>query len=218
MERTVKSFNSLQTLLENVVGNQPIVPAKKEEPKEIEKVVINESLKEDLPKLSKIVKPEKESKSKPGTPSEEYMKNISERLSVFNKIDKEISNSKTNILNESSILETIDTEGRYKVYRDKEETFECNVSVEGTSLSTATARLVFISSTWNIFFDGTISNGKCTIPLKKMIIFEEGETGEARLEIVIDDALFIPWKESFIVEKAKKVEIEVKAIKSITIS
>jgi len=90
--------------------------------------------------------------------------------------------------------------------------------VEGTSLSTATVRLIFVSNTWNILFEGTISNGKCTIPLKKMTIFEEGTIGEARLEIVIDDALFIPWKESFVVEKQKKVEIAVKAVKTISVS
>jgi len=51
-----------------------------------------------------------------------------------------------------------------------------------------------------------------------MTIFEEGTIGEARLEIVIDDALFIPWKESFVVEKQKKVEIAVKAVKTISVS
>jgi polysaccharide deacetylase 2 family uncharacterized protein YibQ len=82
--------------------------------------------------------------------------------------------------------------------------------VEGTSLGNSSVRLILETEGWNILFYGKIyRDGRCVVPLKKMSIFPEGTIGKARLEVIIDDLVFVPWEETFIVEGAKKVTVEI---------
>ena len=143
--------------------------------------------------------------------AEELLQTAAEKLAE-NKISEEIEKDlKEAFLNESiSIREAIDVQNYYKLYRDKDETFECKISVEGTSLGNSSVRLIIETEGWNILFYGKIyRDGRCVVPLKKMSIFPEGTIGKARLEVIIDDLIFIPWEETFIVEGAKKVTIEI---------
>lgn len=99
----------------------------------------------------------------------------------------------------------------YKIYRDKEEIFECNLSVQGAKLSSSQVRLIMDHDICNLVFYGKIyKEGKCKIPLKKIIFYPEGSMGRIRLEVVVDDSIFIPWEETFIVEGSKKVKVEIK--------
>jgi hypothetical protein len=104
----------------------------------------------------------------------------------------------------------------YKIYRDKEEIFECNISVQGAKLSSSQVRLVFDHEICNLVFYGKISkDGKCAVPLKKMSFYPEKSTGRVRLEVIVDDTIFIPWEETFIVEGAKKVTVQIKSQKKV---
>lgn len=104
----------------------------------------------------------------------------------------------------------------YKIYRDKEEIFECNISVQGAKLSSSQVRLIFDHELCNLVFYGKIAkDGKCAVPLKKMNFYPENSTGRVRLEVIVDDTIFIPWEETFIVEGAKKVTVQVKSQKKI---
>jgi hypothetical protein len=104
----------------------------------------------------------------------------------------------------------------YKLYRDKEETFECNVTVEGASLSSSQARIIIDTSDVNLVFYGKIyKDGRCLVPLKKMKNLSEETRGRIRLEVIVDDTLFIPWESPCKVEGAKKVKIEIKPKKSV---
>ena len=104
----------------------------------------------------------------------------------------------------------------YKIYRDREETFECNISVQGAKLSTSQARLIFDHEICNVVFYGKVyKDGKCTVPLKKMSFYPEGSIGRVRLEVIVDDTIFIPWEETFVVEGAKKVTVQVKSQKKV---
>lgn len=115
-------------------------------------------------------------------------------------------------LNESTTLEdAVENSTKYKLYRDRDETFECKISVEGSSLSYATVRLVLEAEPWNLIFTGKIyTDGRCVVPLKRLTIYNEGTIGKASLEVTVDGSLFIPWEETFIVEGNKKVSVEVK--------
>jgi hypothetical protein len=98
----------------------------------------------------------------------------------------------------------------YKIFRDRAETFECKVHVEGASLSNTKVRLLIKSSEWNLYFDGKMgANGRCTIPLKKISILSEGLKGTISLEVTVDDTVFYPWEETFQVQASKKVKVEI---------
>jgi len=98
----------------------------------------------------------------------------------------------------------------YKIFRDKSETFECKISIEGANPQNSSVRLILDSNEWNLVFYGRIdSNGRCVIPLKKISILSEKCKGEIRLEVIAEDTLFIPWKESFVVVPSKKVTVEI---------
>ena len=50
----------------------------------------------------------------------------------------------------------------YKLFTDKSELFECNISLQGASLKKSKARLVVETSDYSLLFKGEInSKGKC---------------------------------------------------------
>ena len=111
-------------------------------------------------------------------------------------------------INEAATL-TEAAVGRYKMYRDRDEVFECNINVSGTTLSNASVRLICETEQQNILFYGKIFNdGRCIVPLKKMNMYPEGTIGKVKLEVVLEDVVFVPWEEAFVVEGAKKVTVE----------
>ncbi len=96
------------------------------------------------------------------------------------------------------------------LYTDKTEIFECNVSVDGASIENTKARLVVEGKKWNLVFYGDVeNNGKCKINIGNLSIFNEGESGKIRLEIIADDTVFTPWKDDFSIKTNKKVTVEV---------
>ena len=92
----------------------------------------------------------------------------------------------------------------YKLFTDKAETFECDIKIDGASLSKSKASLLF---------HGKInSSGKCTIPVKKLKgLIDESSKGDIRLEVIAEDTYFIPWKSDFEIEASKKVTVEVRS-------
>ena len=101
----------------------------------------------------------------------------------------------------------------YTLYTDKQELFECSISLEGASVKNSQARLIVESDNLNLLFKGTIdSNGKCTVPIKKLKnLLEESTKGKIRLEVIADDTYFTPWESDFEVETSRKVTVEVKS-------
>jgi len=107
----------------------------------------------------------------------------------------------------------------YRIFRDRDENFECKISIQGAGLAAAQARIILDCGLWNFTFYGKLSkDGKCLIPIKKGIPLPEGTRGRARLEVIVDEQLFIPWEDDFVVEGSKKVKAEVKGQKSIKVS
>ncbi len=101
----------------------------------------------------------------------------------------------------------------YKLFTDKAELFECDIKIEGSSLSKSTARLVVETSDYSLMFNGKISSdGKCEIPIKKLKgLIDENTKGNMRLEVIAEDTYFIPWKSEFEIDASKKVTVEVRS-------
>ena len=57
----------------------------------------------------------------------------------------------------------------YKLYTDKQETFECDLFLEGADLKQSSARIVVESKDLTLMFKGTIDDkGNCKVPIKKL--------------------------------------------------
>ena len=98
-----------------------------------------------------------------------------------------------------------------KLYTDKSEIFECNISLEGVSIKNSKLRAILKFDDKNLMVEGKInSNGKGKIVFPKLKnISEEGEVGKMELEVIAEDAYFQPYKEVFKVETSKKATVEV---------
>jgi hypothetical protein len=103
----------------------------------------------------------------------------------------------------------------YKLYTDKQETFECDLFLEGADLKESSARIVVESKDLTLMFKGTIDDkGNCKVPIKKLKgLMSENTTGDIKLEVIAEDTLIEPWQSDFVVETAKKVTVEVKSQK-----
>ena len=101
----------------------------------------------------------------------------------------------------------------YKLFTDKSELFECDIKLEGASLSKSSARLVVETPDYSLLFNGDInSSGKCEIPIRKLKgLIDENTTGNIRLEVIAEDTFFTPWESDFEVDASKKVTVEVKS-------
>ena len=101
----------------------------------------------------------------------------------------------------------------YKLYTDKQETFECDLFLEGADLKQSSARLIVESKDLTLMFKGEIDDkGNCKVPIKKLKgLMGENTTGDIKLEVIAEDTLIEPWQSDFIVDTAKKVTVEVKS-------
>jgi len=100
----------------------------------------------------------------------------------------------------------------YKLYTDKQEIFECKISLQGASLREATSRVIVKTDKLNLMFEGTIDNyGNCKIPIKKLSgLLGEGDKGTIKLEVIAEDTYFQPWKSAFVVDRSRRMTVEVK--------
>lgn len=98
----------------------------------------------------------------------------------------------------------------YKVFRDKTETFICDMEISGANPANSKARVIIESSDMTYMFEGTIDDkGHCEIPLRKMNFLSENEIGKIKLEVIADDMVFNPWEDTFVATSSKKVTVKV---------
>jgi hypothetical protein len=107
-----------------------------------------------------------------------------------------------------------ESEEYYKLFKDKAEDFVCDIAVEGVNQNDTEVRLIIESEDWTLMFVGEIKKGKCIIPIKKLNIFNEGQTGNIKLEVNADGNLFTPWEDKFVVKVSKKVTVKLNESKS----
>jgi hypothetical protein len=116
---------------------------------------------------------------------------------------------------EREVIEESADDDYYKLYQDKEEEFVCDIQIEGSSQEESFARIIIESKDWSLIFNGDIRNGKCTVPIKKLGIFKEGEIGNIKLEVVAEGNLFVPWESQFKVKLSKKVTVKLNENKQV---
>jgi hypothetical protein len=97
----------------------------------------------------------------------------------------------------------------YKLYKDINEEFSCDISIEGANIAESYTRIIIETTEWSLVFPGIIANGKCIVPIKKLGILKEGDIGIIKLEVVADGNLFIPWSDTFKIKLSKKVTVNV---------
>ena len=97
----------------------------------------------------------------------------------------------------------------YTLYSDKKNIFECDIQLEGASLSQAFARVIVEGNDLNLVFNGHITKeGNCRIEMPKLNMVNEG--GEMKLEVIAEDMYFNPWNSQFELKKSKSITVEVK--------
>ena len=98
----------------------------------------------------------------------------------------------------------------YKLLKDKNNEFQCEIKLEGASAKNAKVRLFLEAEGCEYSFKGNIEGNKCTVPMGKLKKFENLlESGKIRLEVVADDTLFVPYENTYELEQEKKVTVEV---------
>jgi len=97
----------------------------------------------------------------------------------------------------------------YTLYKDISEEFICDISIDGVSEEDSQARIIIESKDWILLFPGEIKNKKCIVPIKSLKLFNEGEVGKIKLEVIAEGNIFIPWEDDFRVKISKKVEATV---------
>ena len=104
----------------------------------------------------------------------------------------------------------------YKLYTDKNENFECEVSVKNASLKGSITRLIVESNNGpSLVFNGQLNGGKCIIPIKRLKgILDENTHGNMHLEVIVEDTYFKPWQSDFTVEEHTSVKVKINEQKS----
>jgi hypothetical protein len=103
----------------------------------------------------------------------------------------------------------------YPLYKDKSENFSCDIYVEGAKTDETITRLIVETEDWTLMFPGEIRNGKVNIPVRKLNLFEEGQVGKIKLEVIAEGTVFIPWEDEFKIRVSKKVSVSLNENKKI---
>jgi len=105
----------------------------------------------------------------------------------------------------------------YKLLKDKNNEFQCEIKLEGTNAKDAKVRLFLEADGCEYSFTGQIKDGECTVPMGKLKKYENLlESGKIRLEVIADDTLFVPYESDYQLEVEKRVTVEVKQFDTTT--
>jgi hypothetical protein len=92
-------------------------------------------------------------------------------------------------------------------YKDIVDTFECDIKIEGTSLSESKARLLFKFKNRSYIFEGTISSdGRVKVIIPKLSEVSD-DSGHAVLEVIAESSYFEAWSSDFQLKNKKEVKI-----------
>jgi hypothetical protein len=98
----------------------------------------------------------------------------------------------------------------YKLLKDKNNEFQCEIKLVGASEKTAKVRLFLEGTGCEYSFKGNIEGTRCRVNLGKLKTFSNlMESGKIRLEVIADDTLFVPYESTYELEESKGVTVEV---------
>jgi len=98
----------------------------------------------------------------------------------------------------------------YKLLKDKNNEFQCEIRLEGTTAKNAKARLFLEADGCEYVFSGQIQNERCIIPMGRLKKYANLlESGNIRLEIIAEDTVFTPYENTYELDQEKKVTVEV---------
>ena len=98
----------------------------------------------------------------------------------------------------------------YKLLKDKNNEFQCEIRLEGASSKDAIARLFLEADGCEYVFKGKIEGERCLIPMGKLKKYQNLlESGKIRLEIIAEDTVFVPYESDYELDQEKKVTVEV---------
>jgi hypothetical protein len=96
----------------------------------------------------------------------------------------------------------------YKIFKDKDRVFKCNVDVQGADIKDCKARLIIESELGIFMLRGEIDkSGICKIKIPKEKILNEGTVGNMTLEVIAESTVFEAWTGDFTVSFDKKVNV-----------
>ena len=101
-------------------------------------------------------------------------------------------------------------------YKDTKDNFECDIKVEGTSLSQSKARLVLKFSDRAYLFEGSISkDGHVKVEVPPLTDYRD-ESGTATLEVIAESTFFEAWTSPFELKNKKEIRVQEVSISSST--
>jgi len=100
----------------------------------------------------------------------------------------------------------------YKLYLDKNNTFECDIQLHGASINNSFARVILESKDISYIFSGSIDGeGHCSVDINKLKnLFKNNDIGTMKLEVIAEDIYFNPWNSEFLIDQSKKAEVVIK--------
>lgn len=97
-------------------------------------------------------------------------------------------------------------------YRDKKETFKCNIHIDGASPKDTDIRLCIESKDLNMFFTGKIdTNGLCIINIPKLKDFPLDETN-MYIEVIADSTYNKVFESKVTIKNSVSIKIETEEI------
>jgi hypothetical protein len=98
----------------------------------------------------------------------------------------------------------------YRLLKDKNNEFQCEIRLEGATAKDAKARLFLEADGCEYVFSGRIQNERCIIPMGRLKKYTNLlESGKIRLEIIAEDTVFAPYENTYELDEEKKVTVEV---------
>ena len=91
-------------------------------------------------------------------------------------------------------------------YKDKIDTFECDITVEGATTNSSKTRLILEFSDRTLLFNGDITDGHVSISIPKLSEIQDAN-GHATLEVIADQTYFEAWTSPFELKNQKSVAI-----------
>ena len=97
----------------------------------------------------------------------------------------------------------------YTIQIDKKQNFECQLYLEGTSLTNAKPRLILETGNSSYVFKGNVNaSGNCVIPFTNVNKTLSGvTTGKMVLEVVAGNTIFTPYSDTFVIKGSTEPSI-----------